>query len=61
MGLQLTLREYDFDSKNKAVFSGADIMNIFPVVKHINPRVGNLFITMSLSAYYVANAALITF
>lgn len=33
------LREYDFDNKNKAPFTSADIMNIFPVVKHINPRV----------------------
>lgn len=39
VGLQLMLREYDFDSKNKAPFTANDIMNIFPVVKHINPRV----------------------
>lgn len=39
VGLQMLLREYDFDNKNKVTFSGSDIMNIFPVVKHINPRV----------------------
>lgn len=40
----MLLREYDFDSKNKTTFSGSDIMNIFPVVKHINPRVRYIYI-----------------
>lgn len=44
VGLQITLREYDFDNKNKATFSGSDIMNIFPVVKHINPRVSSFIL-----------------
>ncbi|XP_063536428.1 clustered mitochondria protein homolog isoform X1 [Cydia strobilella] len=43
VGLQIMLREYDFDSKNKATFSSADIMNIFPVVKHINPRASDAY------------------
>ncbi|KAJ2949005.1 hypothetical protein O0L34_g5945 [Tuta absoluta] len=43
VGLQILLREYDFDSKNKAPFTGADIMNIFPVVKHINPRASDAY------------------
>lgn len=41
VGLQILLREYDFDSKNKVIFNTSDIMNVFPVVKHINPRVSN--------------------
>ncbi|XP_049873829.1 clustered mitochondria protein homolog [Pectinophora gossypiella] len=43
VGLQIMLREYDFDNKNKASFSGSDIMNIFPVVKHINPRASDAY------------------
>ncbi|XP_035440055.2 clustered mitochondria protein homolog isoform X1 [Spodoptera frugiperda] len=43
VGLQLMLREYDFDSKNKAPFTANDIMNIFPVVKHINPRASDAY------------------
>ncbi|KAL1132056.1 hypothetical protein AAG570_010014, partial [Ranatra chinensis] len=37
-GLQMLLREYSFDTKNKLTFFEEDIINIFPVVKHINPR-----------------------
>lgn len=38
-GVQILLREYSFDSKNRLTFFEEDIINIFPVVKHINPRV----------------------
>jgi len=38
IGLQILLREYNFDSKNKPTFNEDDIVNVFPVVKHINPR-----------------------
>lgn len=37
-GLQLLLRDYNFESKNKLIFYDEDILNIFPLVKHINPR-----------------------
>lgn len=37
-GLQIILRDYNFESKNKLIFFEEDILNIFPVVKHINPR-----------------------
>ncbi|XP_045772726.1 clustered mitochondria protein homolog [Maniola jurtina] len=43
VGLQVLLREYDFDNKNKTTFSSTDIMNIFPVVKHINPRASDAY------------------
>ncbi|XP_060803381.1 clustered mitochondria protein homolog [Amyelois transitella] len=43
VGLQLMLREYDFDNKSKPTFTGSDIMNIFPVVKHINPRASDAY------------------
>ncbi|KAM3965120.1 LOW QUALITY PROTEIN: clustered mitochondria protein homolog [Aphomia sociella] len=43
VGLQLMLREYDFENKNKPTFNGSDIMNIFPVVKHINPRASDAY------------------
>ena len=38
IGLQILLREYNFESKNKPTFNEDDIINVFPVVKHINPR-----------------------
>lgn len=37
-GLQILLRDYNFESKNKLIFYEEDILNVFPIVKHINPR-----------------------
>ncbi|XP_057657964.1 clustered mitochondria protein homolog isoform X1 [Diorhabda carinulata] len=37
-GIQILLRDYNFESKNKLLFYEEDIINIFPIVKHINPR-----------------------
>ncbi|KAJ8927906.1 hypothetical protein NQ314_019536 [Rhamnusium bicolor] len=37
-GIQILLRDYNFESKNKLIFYEEDILNIFPIVKHINPR-----------------------
>ncbi|XP_050311602.1 clustered mitochondria protein homolog [Anthonomus grandis grandis] len=37
-GVQILLRDYNLDSKNKLIFFEEDILNIFPIVKHINPR-----------------------
>ena len=39
LGVQILLREYNFDSKAKAPFGEDDIINVFPVVKHIHPKV----------------------
>lgn len=38
VGIQILLREYNFESKNKPTFNEDDIVNVFPIVKHINPR-----------------------
>lgn len=37
-GIQILLRDYKFESKTKPTFSDEDILNVFPIVKHINPR-----------------------
>uniref|UniRef100_A0A8C1SCI3 Clustered mitochondria protein homolog n=1 Tax=Cyprinus carpio TaxID=7962 RepID=A0A8C1SCI3_CYPCA len=37
-GIQILLREYHFDSEHKTLFTEEDILNIFPIVKHISPR-----------------------
>lgn len=37
-GVQILLRDYNFESKNKLIFYEEDILNIFPIVKHVNPR-----------------------
>lgn len=36
-GIQVLLREYVFESRHRAVFVEEDIMNMFPVVKHLSP------------------------
>lgn len=42
-GVQILLREYTFDSKNRLTFLEEDILNIFPVVKHISPRASDAY------------------
>lgn len=37
-GVQVLLREYDFESRKYPTFTEDDIMNLFPVVKHTNPK-----------------------
>ncbi|MCI4386369.1 hypothetical protein PGIGA_G00061460 [Pangasianodon gigas] len=37
-GIQLLIREYQFDAKNKPVFTEEDILNIFPIIKHVIPK-----------------------
>uniref|UniRef100_A0A3B3VU54 Clustered mitochondria homolog n=1 Tax=Poecilia latipinna TaxID=48699 RepID=A0A3B3VU54_9TELE len=36
-GIQLQLREYMFECRHKPAFSEDDVVNIFPVVKHLKP------------------------
>lgn len=38
-GVQILLREYNLESKNKPIFYDDDIINIYPIVKHIHPKV----------------------
>ena len=40
-GVQLVLREYTFDNKhsNKDIFHEDDILNLFPIVKHVPSKV----------------------
>lgn len=42
-GIQILLREYNFDNKNRLTFFEDDILNIFPVVKHIQPRASDAY------------------
>merc|ERR1739844_626950 len=37
-GVQLLLREYSFDNKQTQTFTEEDIINMYPIIKHINPR-----------------------
>lgn len=43
VGLQILLRDYNFESKNKLIFFEEDVLNMFPIVKHINPRATDAF------------------
>ncbi|XP_042355264.1 clustered mitochondria protein homolog [Plectropomus leopardus] len=36
-GIQVQLREYLFESRHRPVFSEDDVVNMFPVVKHLKP------------------------
>merc|ERR1719282_848720 len=36
-GVQILLREYQFDNKSVQSFTDDDIVNMYPIVKHINP------------------------
>ncbi|XP_062867426.1 clustered mitochondria protein homolog [Trichomycterus rosablanca] len=38
IGIQILIREYQFDAKLRQVFTEEDILNIFPIIKHINPK-----------------------
>lgn len=37
-GIQILLREYSLDSKSKQPFFEDDVLNVFPIVKHIHPK-----------------------
>ncbi|XP_078535441.1 clustered mitochondria protein homolog isoform X4 [Lissotriton helveticus] len=42
-GIQILLKEYNFESRHKPTFTEEDILNIFPVVKHVNPKASDAF------------------
>ncbi|XP_041781499.1 clustered mitochondria protein homolog [Anopheles merus] len=42
-GVQILLQEYAFEQRNRPAFTDADIVNVFPVVKHINPRASDAY------------------
>lgn len=42
-GIQILMREYSFDSKNRLTFFEEDILNMFPIVKHISPRASDAY------------------
>ncbi|XP_054737292.1 protein clueless [Anastrepha obliqua] len=43
VGIQVLLREYNFDLRNKPTFNEEDILNVFPIVKHISPRASDAY------------------
>jgi protein TIF31 len=43
VGVQIQLREYGLEGRGRAIFSEDDIVNVFPVVKHISPRATDAF------------------
>ncbi|XP_069617380.1 clustered mitochondria protein homolog isoform X3 [Ranitomeya imitator] len=43
VGIQVLLKEYHFDNRHKPTFTEEDILNIFPVVKHVNPKASDAF------------------
>lgn len=47
-GIQILLREFALDSKSKQPFYEEDILNVFPIVKHIHPKVFFIFIAFKI-------------
>lgn len=43
VGIQVLLREYNFESRNKPTFNDDDVLNVFPIVKHISPRASDAY------------------
>ncbi|XP_072254059.1 clustered mitochondria protein homolog, partial [Pyxicephalus adspersus] len=43
VGIQILLKEYNFENRHKPTFTEEDILNIFPVVKHVNPKASDAF------------------
>lgn len=43
VGIQIQLREYALENRNRPIFTEEDIVNVFPIVKHISPRVMTVF------------------
>ena len=43
LGIQLLLRDYIFDQHYKQTFNDEDIMNIYPIVKHLNPQASDAY------------------
>ncbi|ESO91745.1 hypothetical protein LOTGIDRAFT_233341 [Lottia gigantea] len=41
VGIQILLREYDLSEATKQIFNEDDIINVFPIVKHMNPKVAS--------------------
>uniref|UniRef100_UPI00358E5CE2 clustered mitochondria protein homolog isoform X2 n=1 Tax=Myxine glutinosa TaxID=7769 RepID=UPI00358E5CE2 len=42
-GVQLLLREFNMDSRQRPAFIEEDILNIFPIVKHVHPKATDAF------------------
>ncbi|XP_041348382.1 clustered mitochondria protein homolog isoform X2 [Gigantopelta aegis] len=38
VGIQVLLREYHLDIRNKQIFYEEDIVNVYPIVKHLHPK-----------------------
>ncbi|KAI8739324.1 clustered mitochondria protein [Biomphalaria glabrata] len=43
VGVQIQLREYALENRGRSIFSEDDIVNVFPIVKHISPRATDAF------------------
>lgn len=43
VGLQILLREYNLDNRHRQAFFEEDIINTFPVVKHVMPRASDAY------------------
>jgi protein TIF31 len=42
-GVQMQLKEYSLENKSRPCFTEDDIVNVFPIVKHISPRATDAF------------------
>ncbi|XP_059147572.1 clustered mitochondria protein homolog isoform X2 [Physella acuta] len=43
VGVQIQLREYNLENRSRPIFTEDDIVNVFPIVKHISPKATDAF------------------
>lgn len=55
LGIQLLLRDYVFDQKHKQTFNDEDIMNIYPIVKHLNPQATDAYKLFSSGQAHISH------
>ena len=49
LGIQILLRDYNMDNRTRQTFLEEDIINVYPNVKHIHPKVCTLTVTLILN------------
>ncbi|KAH3889427.1 hypothetical protein DPMN_013481, partial [Dreissena polymorpha] len=43
VGIQILLKDYNLECRNRTVFNDDDIVNVLPIVKHIQPRASDAY------------------
>jgi protein TIF31 len=58
VGIQLALRDYSIEQRSRPAFSSDDILNIYPVVKHLNPQASDAQALLATGQNRISQGAL---